>query len=118
MVLNIAQNEEKEIDNSVSINVPRVNYPSRSSDEHQMNYPTWRTTEQPKVWSARVPQHRTDYIYYYKPWGNNENGNRFLKIEPLRSNNVLSPLPLTSSSSVSSLLPSLLILILTILSRS
>ena len=118
MVLNIAENPEQEHENSVSINVPRVNYPIRNSGESRINYPTWRTTEQPKVWSARVPQHRTDYIYYYKPWGKNENGNRFLKIEPLSSNNVLSPLPLTSSSSSSeTLIPSIVLLILTVLSR-
>ena len=84
MVLNIAETAGAEV-KPVSINVPRITYPAP-------------TTQQPRVWSARVPQHRSDYIYYYKPWQTQKTANRFLKFEPLSSNNVLQALPLTSSA--------------------
>jgi hypothetical protein len=80
--------ESNSIDTGASINSP----PSRSFYQ-----PAPSTTEEPRVWSARVPQHRSDYIYYYKPWTSQKN--KFIKIEPLSSGNSVEALPLTASAS-------------------
>ena len=104
MVFNVADNRapsvntDLEDNNSIetggltSLNLPR---------SHSFYQPAPSTTEEPRVWSARVPQHRSDYIYYYKPWTSNKN--KFIKIEPLTStsvsNNNVEALPLTASAS-------------------
>ena len=58
----------------------------------------------PRVWSARVPQHRNDYIYYYKPWAQQSYSSRVekqsaVKYQELNNNEILTALPFTSSSS-------------------
>jgi len=92
MVFKVADNRVKEEDNLVKIN---LNEPRK--------VPALRsTTPQPRIWSARVPQHRNDYIYYYKPWNNQRSsryGSQTVKIQELNNNEVLTALPFTSSSS-------------------
>ena len=91
MALNIAEPAPLEPKtNSVSINVPRVVTTTTTT--------TTTTTETPRrsMWRSRVPDYRSDYIYYYKPWA--QGINKFVKIEPLNTNTV-SALPLTSSAS-------------------
>ena len=89
MVLNIAESPataaaaavDSDIVRPVRINVPRV-----------------QPTTRPKAWNTRVPAHRSDLIYYYKPWNSPARSNRFLKFEPLVSNSIVQALPLTSAS--------------------
>ena len=93
MVFKVADNQVKEEDNMVQINL----------NEPRKMLPALRTTtHQPRIWSARVPQHRNDYIYYYKPWNNQRSasyGSQAVKIQELNNNEVLTALPFTSSSS-------------------
>ena len=56
-----------------------------------------------RVWNARVPQHRNDYIYYYKPWNQQRFGRakqqQPVNLQPaLNNNEILTALPFTSSS--------------------
>jgi hypothetical protein len=87
----VEENNNIETGGAASINVPR------SYSFYQPVIAS--TTEEPRVWSARVPQHRSDYIYYYKPWTSQKN--KFIKIEPLSSGNSVEALPLTASAASS-----------------
>jgi hypothetical protein len=102
MVFNVADNRAAAVNTAVEENnnietsgVASINVP-RSYSFYQ---PVASTTEEPRVWSARVPQHRSDYIYYYKPWTSQKN--KFIKIEPLSSGNSVEALPLTASAASS-----------------
>jgi len=93
MVFKVADNRVKEEDNMVQINL----------NEPRKMLPTLRTTSPPpRIWSARVPQYRNDYIYYYRPWNNQRSASyssQAVKIQELNNNEVLTALPFTSSSS-------------------
>ena len=94
MALNIGQPAPMEArTNQVSINVPRIVTTTTTT--------TTTTTESPlmrAMWGSRVPDYRSDYVYYYQPWGRRHQvANKFVKIEPLNTNTV-SALPLTSTS--------------------
>ena len=70
----------------------------------QVNQPrkvdTPTTTAMPRVWSARVPKDRQDYIYYYQPWHSKEKSiEEKIRIEELATNEILTALPFTSRSS-------------------
>jgi len=86
----VEENNNIETGGAASINAPR---------SYSFYQPIASTTEEPRVWSARVPQHRSDYIYYYKPWTSQKN--KFIKIEPLSSGNGVEALPLTASAASS-----------------
>jgi hypothetical protein len=86
----VEENNNIETGGAASINAPR---------SYSFYQPIASTTEEPRVWSARVPQHRSDYIYYYKPWTSQKN--KFIKIEPLSSGNSVEALPLTASAASS-----------------
>merc|ERR1712045_164709 len=95
--------------NSVRINVPRIVTTTTT---------TTTTTERPRqMWRSRVPDYRSDYIYYYKPWAQ-QGLNKFIKIEPLNKNTV-SALPLTSGSQsfTISTLSTLLVIVFTLLNH-
>merc|ERR1712203_1285323 len=64
---------------------------------------TTTTTQAPRMWSARVPKDRQDYIYYYQPWHRRDQRLRDerLRIEEIATNEILTALPLTAGSSSS-----------------
>ena len=109
MVFKIADNTEKS--NHINVNQPRKPFPTTTTTT------TTTTTPRPVYWSARVPEHRQDYIYYYKPWDtarrvNTVNNNNNIYNNQI-SDNTISALPLTSSSVLS--LPSIISVIFTMI---
>ena len=98
MIFKVADNSVPSVNTEIEDNNSIETGGTYQSFYHQ---PASTTTEEPRVWSARVPQHRSDYIYYYKPWTSHKN--KFIKIEPLstsfNNNNNVEALPLTASSS-------------------
>ena len=77
--------------------------------------------QSPRVWSARVPQHRNDYIYYYKPWAQQSYSSRMekqsVKYQELNNNEILTALPFTSSSPALSRTATVVILISVFVSK-
>jgi ephrin-B len=104
MVFRVAERELPQQDSNV-VQV-QVNQPRRVPA-------TTTTTAAPsRAWSARVPQDRQDYIYYYQPWhaGERRAERERVRMEELASNEILTALPLTSSAPGAALaLPALLL---------
>merc|ERR1712088_1041712 len=72
----------------------------------QVNHPRkieTTTTTESRIWSARVPKDRQDYIYYYQPWHRQEQKLREerLRIKEIATNEILTALPLTAGGSSS-----------------
>ena len=67
---------------------------------------------EPRVWSARVPQHRNDYIYYYKPWQADRRHRASSAADQWNTNEILTALPLTAAApGLAPLLPALALLL-------
>lgn len=83
----------------------RTTNPDSNVVQVQVNHPrrvetTTTTTAAPRVWSARVPKDREDYIYYYQPWHSRDQARRDrLRVEEIATNEILTALPFTSSTS-------------------
>jgi len=91
MVFRVADNA---VSSNNEVNTVQLNLNKPREDED-----IYITSPSPRVWSARVPEHRRDYIYYYKPWHTKQDQRGSIKIHELSSNEVLTALPFTSSSS-------------------
>jgi len=95
MVFRVAEKVVNQDSNVVQV---QVNHPRKVETTT-----TTTTTQAPRMWSARVPKDRQDYIYYYQPWHQREQRLRDerLRIEEIATNEILTALPLTAGSSSS-----------------
>merc|ERR550517_609707 len=95
MVFRVA---ERVVDQDSNVVQVQVNHPRKVETTT-----TTTTTQAPRMWSARVPKDRQDYIYYYQPWHQREQRLRDerLRIEEIATNEILTALPLTAGSSSS-----------------
>merc|ERR1712210_299001 len=87
MVFRVAERVVNQDSNVVQV---QVNHPRKVETTT-----TTTTTQAPRMWSARVPKDRQDYIYYYQPWHRRE---QRLRIEEIATNEILTALPLTAGS--------------------
>ena len=89
MIFKVADNAVQEAENSVE-----------EDSLVQLSLQEPRQYQQyPRVWSARVPQHRNDYIYYYKPWARAGSSSRSVSAPAASDSRLMTrALPLTSSS--------------------
>ena len=95
MVFRVAERVVNQDSNVVQV---QVNHPRKVETTT-----TTTTTQAPRMWSARVPKDRQDYIYYYQPWHQREQRLRDerLRIEEIATNEILTALPLTAGSTSS-----------------
>merc|ERR1712039_655319 len=91
MVFRVA---ERVVDQDSNVVQVQVNHPRKVETT---------TTPESRIWSARVPKDRQDYIYYYQPWHRQEQKLREerLRIKEIATNEILTALPLTAGSSSS-----------------
>merc|ERR550525_410646 len=96
MVFRVAERVVNQDSNVVQV---QVNHPRKV----ETTTTTTTTTAEPRMWSARVPKDRQDYIYYYQPWHRRDQRLRDerLRIEEIATNEILTALPLTAGSSSS-----------------
>ena len=103
MIFKVADNAVQEAENSVE-----GDSLVQLSLQEPRQYPGSTPRQYPRVWSARVPQHRNDYIYYYKPWARASTSSSSRSVSaPAASDSRLMTraLPLTSSSGSSCAAP-------------
>ena len=103
MIFKVADNAVQEAENSVE-----GDSLVQLSLQEPRQYPGSSPRQYPRVWSARVPQHRNDYIYYYKPWARASTSSSSRSVSaPAASDSRLMTraLPLTSSSGSSCAAP-------------
>ena len=103
MIFKVADNAVQEAENSVE-----GDSLVQLSLQEPRQYPGSNPRQYPRVWSARVPQHRNDYIYYYKPWARASTSSSSRSVSaPAASDSRLMTraLPLTSSSGSSCAAP-------------
>ena len=95
MVFRVAQRVVDQDSNVVQV---QVNHPRKVETTT-----TTSTTPESRIWSARVPKDRQDYIYYYQPWHRQEQKLREerLRIKEIATNEILTALPLTAGGSSS-----------------
>ena len=90
MVFRVA---ERVVDQDSNVVQVQVNHPRKVETTT-----TTTTTPESRIWSARVPKDRQDYIYYYQPWHRQEQKLREerLRIKEIATNEILTALPLTA----------------------
>merc|ERR1712079_686977 len=95
MVFRVA---ERVVDQDSNVVQVQVNHPRKVETTT-----TTTTTSESRIWSARVPKDRQDYIYYYQPWHRQEQKLREerLRIKEIATNEILTALPLTAGGSSS-----------------
>ena len=95
MVFRVA---ERVVDQDSNVVQVQVNHPRKVETTT-----TTTTTPESRIWSARVPKDRQDYIYYYQPWHRQEQKLREerLRIKEIATNEILTALPLTAGGSSS-----------------
>merc|ERR1712213_52902 len=95
MVFRVA---ERVVDQDSNVVQVQVNHPRKVETTT-----TTSTTPESRIWSARVPKDRQDYIYYYQPWHRQEQKLREdrLRIKEIATNEILTALPLTAGGSSS-----------------
>merc|ERR1719319_1895721 len=84
MIFKVSDNREET--NTINVNQPRKMEPTT-------------TTENPHIWSARVPQHREDYDIYYRRSQPKKQPNTYYRKMYNQYKKKISALPLYSSSS-------------------